>query len=282
LAFVTVTSAYRCDLGREAWHAYDSTGNLCAHSGVDPETNCCSTELKKVGAQCEQKSQCCKSYEDCVASCLQDGTTSEKRDNSYIRRFSTAEGQFETNWDYCRNKCRTNGDSTVHENNFKSDLHFCWGFQTEGPMDKATLEAIHQEVARKMPRDPSARVPAQVPAVKSTPKSSYSKAGTPGGGKFSTQKGNQGASCADTCQKSGKRCSLEGLQALNNCDTLKAQFGCALCTSSRSFGIPGFVAKNAPRHQQPGSCWVHADPHSIKCDSNSAYISRLCSCESVH
>jgi len=100
----------------------DEKGRVCKWQSLDYITGCCpdlepgpqETEINN----CEQcKENCCAIYAYCVSCCLQPG-------NNFSVNSEDAKSTDKFN--YCRTVCRTNSGSVINENQWKSDLKYCF------------------------------------------------------------------------------------------------------------------------------------------------------------
>ena len=110
----------------------DDTGVVCNADDVDGSTGCCSVsgDDRFPCTTCDPRTDCCRVYEYCVACCMHPHR--QLKSLNAIRQRHKAKvplymkiGENDT-FAFCRAKCRTDSGSTVHENQYKSDFHFCF------------------------------------------------------------------------------------------------------------------------------------------------------------
>lgn len=96
----------------------------------------------------------------------------------------------------------------------------------------------------------------------------------------------EGSSCDATCSKVGKKCSLQHLALLNNCDRLREHVGCeAGCEASPNQNaviavqsMPSYVDENAPKPQRPAMCFTAPRDVQLSCSGQAPQAKRLCAC----
>lgn len=113
------------------WLTVDSRGVVCENSAVDESTGCCiGKDPKYLPWKCEEKytciGTCCSEYAMCVSCCLLDDVGNERRRKPFRIRNRNEAAHFFTS---CSFNCRTNSDSLVHENAYRSIHRFCYGME---------------------------------------------------------------------------------------------------------------------------------------------------------
>jgi hypothetical protein len=90
----------------------------------------------------------------------------------------------------------------------------------------------------------------------------------------------QSADCEATCAASGKRCSEEGLRAINVCSELEKYLKCQGCEVSFGADQPALVSEDAPAESKPRMCLVNTEAPT--CLGFHKLTTRLCACAAVH
>jgi len=121
----------------------DEEGRVCKWQEVDYGTGCCPPVLNGLREDsCQEcKVNCCGIYAYCVSCCLQP-------QNPMQPNFSSPDFTPVDKFDYCRTVCRTSSRSVINENQWKSDLKYCFPNQltplpskpipSETPLDEKT------------------------------------------------------------------------------------------------------------------------------------------------
>jgi len=95
----------------------DEKGRVCKWQDVNYKTGCCPDEQLTDGCiQC--RDNCCGVYVYCISCCLQPK-------NPIQPNFSNPEMNIDK-FDYCRGVCRTSSRSVINENQWKSELKYCF------------------------------------------------------------------------------------------------------------------------------------------------------------
>ena len=89
----------------------------------------------------------------------------------------------------------------------------------------------------------------------------------------------QSADCEATCAASGKRCSEEGLRAINVCSELEKYLKCQGCEVSFGADQPALVSEDAPAESKPRMCLVNTEAPT--CLGFHKLTTRLCACAAV-
>ena len=89
----------------------------------------------------------------------------------------------------------------------------------------------------------------------------------------------QSAVCEATCAASGKRCSEEGLRAINVCSELEKYLKCQGCEVSFGADQPALVSEDAPAESKPRMCLVNTEAPT--CLGFHKLTTRLCACAAV-
>lgn len=77
--------------------------------------------------RCHETDRCCSSYEHCVSCCLKPQFNAQELMKTQFRiHHHPTTGKWDDAFQYCMGKCRTHKRSTVHENAFIDDRHFCF------------------------------------------------------------------------------------------------------------------------------------------------------------
>ena len=90
----------------------------------------------------------------------------------------------------------------------------------------------------------------------------------------------QSADCEATCAASGKRCTEEGLRAINVCSELEKYLKCRGCEVSYGTDQPALVSEDAPAESKPRMCLVNTEAPT--CLGFHKLTTRLCACAAVH
>eukprot|EP01124_Arcella_intermedia_P027744 TRINITY_DN5490_c0_g1_i2.p1 TRINITY_DN5490_c0_g1~~TRINITY_DN5490_c0_g1_i2.p1 ORF type:complete len:287 (-),score=39.43 TRINITY_DN5490_c0_g1_i2:23-883(-) len=108
-------------------YVVDDEGRVCKWLEVDYITGCCPA-VDQTDHSLHCKDNCCKVYAFCISSCLDPQIPIHSNfSTSDIRKF-----------DYCTEICRTNSKSIINENQWKSDLKYC--YPTEATTKEVTDE----------------------------------------------------------------------------------------------------------------------------------------------
>jgi len=99
----------------------DEKGRVCKWQDVNYETGCCPDD-QSTEACLECKENCCSIYAYCISCCLQPSNPMQQPN------FSTPEPNPDK-FEYCRVVCRTSSRSVINENQWISELKYC--FPTE-------------------------------------------------------------------------------------------------------------------------------------------------------
>mmetsp|Transcript_14094 Transcript_14094/g.23326 ORF Transcript_14094/g.23326 Transcript_14094/m.23326 type:complete len:283 (+) Transcript_14094:148-996(+) len=106
----------------------DDRGYVCERADLDSaQSGCCLSVLDYEQYSCSDcLNGCCKVYEVCVSCCL---GPSQRAVVESIRTLMTGLlfKSIDNLFDYCKEKCRTNSKSVVHENSYVSDAKHCYG-----------------------------------------------------------------------------------------------------------------------------------------------------------
>eukprot|EP01023_Acetabularia_acetabulum_P013176 TRINITY_DN16302_c0_g1_i1.p2 TRINITY_DN16302_c0_g1~~TRINITY_DN16302_c0_g1_i1.p2 ORF type:complete len:181 (-),score=24.43 TRINITY_DN16302_c0_g1_i1:124-666(-) len=158
-------------------------------------------------------------------------------------------GYWKNAFEYCRGLCRPNSNTTVHENAYLSDSHFC--FSASGkPFSPG-------------PQRPT--LPDEITVVS----------------------GEAGQSCTQACQTKNQRCSEEHLKLLNNCNWLRDHFGCeAGCETDsdmQGFERPAYVSQSAIKKDNPSMCLLSeaTGEFGFSCEAKRQNTLRLCACAPI-
>ncbi|XP_049848614.1 SREBP regulating gene protein-like [Schistocerca gregaria] len=116
----------------------DSNGNVCRYGNIHESTNCCLTDGyietndSSSSPKCDKRYECCALYEFCISCCLE-ATWSTlflkfQKNKFLLDKFLFIQGGLPKDvFDFCIAKCRTNSNSVVHENEFRSKWKYCYG-----------------------------------------------------------------------------------------------------------------------------------------------------------
>lgn len=115
-----------CRNERTHWLTVDSRAVVCESTAVDEVSGCCVGKDArylpwKCATMCTRS--CCTDYAMCVSCCLTRGKYRRKLPLRITKSHIVTMGAF----DVCTFNCRTNSDSVIHENAYKSIYRFCWG-----------------------------------------------------------------------------------------------------------------------------------------------------------
>ena len=91
--------------------------------------------------------------------------------------------------------------------------------------------------------------------------------------------GKQSADCEATCAAVGKRCTEEGLRAINVCSELEKYLKCRGCEVSYGTDQPALVSEDAPAESKPRMCLVNTEAPT--CLGFHKLTTRLCACAAV-
>jgi len=109
-----------CRRSVDRGHVVDEKGRVCKWEEVNyKKTGCCPDDNTDGCLQC--KDNCCSVYAYCISCCLQPKYPIQPN-------FSNPEMNIDK-FDYCRGVCRTNSRSVVNENQWKSELKYCFPYQ---------------------------------------------------------------------------------------------------------------------------------------------------------
>lgn len=125
-----------------------------------------------------------------------------------------------TAWDYCLQRCRTNGRSnTGRSNEFRSRMRFCFG-EVDSPQETHTLDGTNMPPPE---RDAYNETPGSAPAL-SQP---HARGGAAAAATALVQ-GRAGASCDEACSEAGRGACVErALGNASSCAAAMAFFGCS-------------------------------------------------------
>eukprot|EP00668_Euglena_longa_P015374 GGOE01019448.1.p1 GENE.GGOE01019448.1~~GGOE01019448.1.p1 ORF type:complete len:189 (-),score=33.54 GGOE01019448.1:228-794(-) len=110
----------------------DSRGLVCSPFEVDHTSGCCITSAEDPFpcTTCQPANRCCLVYEYCVACCFK--PAHRKAGAAALLDFHRrrvplyADVVADDLFRFCRVRCRHSSTSTVYENRFRSDLHYCY------------------------------------------------------------------------------------------------------------------------------------------------------------
>eukprot|EP00249_Psilotum_nudum_P009756 c22134_g1_i1 orf=122-964(+) len=226
----------------------DDNGYVCSVTSISPSTGCC----PKFGEQfpclgCNLSTQCCNSYEYCVACCLSPTRTSRGLATQVKVAHQVSAGTYKTVFDFCLGQCRHSSRSVVHENVYVSENHHCfflplsssgnYSVEQQGFGEEAELSSISIVISRR------------------------------------------GQSCYLACKVKGQTCMLNKLPSINNCFILRKYFNCrGSCMASIGTDQPAEVAASSPRHLNPGACLFNTEEHHLSCHGSHPHTRRLCPC----
>ncbi|KAK4856069.1 hypothetical protein QYF36_013790 [Acer negundo] len=205
----------------------DDNGYVCDALSLDPQSRCCPGKGEKFSCHgCNHLSQCCNSYEFCVACCVDPARTRKEQVLKVkIAKPETA-GTYQSVFDFCAGRCRHNSEGVVHENAYLSDFHHCFALPSNSSGASDTL------------------VEARLAGI-------------------NVMIGRQGESCDSVCKSKGQSCVLNKLVVLNQCDIIRKYMNCkGACLASMGADQPAEVVDDAPSHMNPGACLDSAPVHS--------------------
>jgi len=99
----------------------DEKGRVCKWTDVNYKTGCCPDEQNNSDGCQQCKHNCCGVYAYCISCCLQPK-------NPIQHNFSNPEINIDK-FDYCRGVCRTSSRSVINENQWISELKYCFPTQ---------------------------------------------------------------------------------------------------------------------------------------------------------
>lgn len=220
----------------------DSEGFVCTRSEFDYTNGCCRGGERYSCETCHEKDRCCSSYEHCVSCCLGPSNTAAAALGAQFRIHGReATGHWGTEFEFCAGKCRTHMDSTMHENSFIDDRHFCFS-----------------DSGRPKTLEHPPPVPAGVTVLPAA----------------------KGADCATACTERGLVCDAVALRALNHCDALREAFPCeaGCAVSGVRAEAPAYVVYGSAKPLFPTMCFVAESEERITCGTQQLYLRRLCAC----
>eukprot|EP01024_Parvocaulis_polyphysoides_P057238 TRINITY_DN60801_c0_g1_i1.p1 TRINITY_DN60801_c0_g1~~TRINITY_DN60801_c0_g1_i1.p1 ORF type:complete len:304 (+),score=7.74 TRINITY_DN60801_c0_g1_i1:36-914(+) len=232
------------------WYVADDQGVVCQRTDLNSRSGCCIHGKRHSCETCTLEDQCCSNYEHCVSCCLRPdfkATNLYKIRNRSAGRSET--GYWKTPFEYCRGQCRPNSNTTVHENAFLSENHFCFSENGKPLTPGPTRENLPPWVT-----------------VLST---------------------ETGQSCTQACTGRNLYCSEEHLRLLNNCNWLRNFFGCeAGCEpqsgSTQGFDQPSYMVPAAIKKDNPSMCLLNSGGGlTFSCEGKRQNAQRLCTCVSV-
>jgi len=94
------------------------------------ENKTITTEAKRYSCDtCHSQYQCCESYEYCVSCCLkpQNRPMIEQLHKKYLSQQKLLYTRIRTAFDFCAARCRTNSNSVVNENRYRTHWKHCFG-----------------------------------------------------------------------------------------------------------------------------------------------------------
>lgn len=225
----------------------DDRGYLCTREKEDPMTGCCTSGDQYSCETCQMPDRCCLLYEACVSCCL-----APEHDAIHLfPKVYRAPGHQETGrwadeFEYCRGKCRSHGRSTVHENAYIDERHFCFS--------QTALPVVTEPQTTPLPEG------IQIAA------------------------GNSGEDCNSVCGDRGLRCVPEFFPSLNSCNLMRNHFPCEAACSRAAADEPQeamYVTPQGSKTENPAVCFVgpvDAAFDSNACDWDQTHVRRLCPC----
>eukprot|EP00667_Euglena_gracilis_P027852 EG_transcript_34860 len=118
--------------GQGMLYVADSRGLVCSPFEVDHASGCCvsAAEDPFPCTTCPSAGRCCAVYEYCVACCFRPAqraaaaaALADVHRRAVPLYAGVAAGDL---FRFCRMRCRHSSASTVHENRFRSDQHYCY------------------------------------------------------------------------------------------------------------------------------------------------------------
>ncbi|XP_019184609.1 PREDICTED: uncharacterized protein LOC109179565 isoform X1 [Ipomoea nil] len=221
----------------------DDKGQVCDALSVDPQSRCCRGKGEQFSCHgCNLLSQCCNSYEFCVACCLNPSRTPKELALKVKIAKPITAGTYSSIFEFCAGRCRHNSESVVHENAYHSEFHHCFSIpsnssgSSEKPME-SRLAGINIIIGR------------------------------------------QGESCDLVCKSSGESCVPNKLPLLNQCEMIQKYLGCkGGCLASIGADQPAEVVDDAPVDLNSGACLYTTSQAVLSCSGSHQHTRRLCPC----
>ncbi|CAH9132075.1 unnamed protein product [Cuscuta epithymum] len=221
----------------------DDRGQVCDAMSVDPQSRCCNGKGDQFSCHgCKLLSQCCNTYEYCVACCLNPSRTPEE----LVLKVKTAKpvtaAKYSSVFEFCAGRCRHNSESVVHENAYLGEFHHCFSIpsNSSGFSDqqlKLQLTGINIVIGRR------------------------------------------GESCDSACNSSDESCVPNKLPVLNHCEMMQKHLSCkGGCLSSIGADQPAEVVDDSPRDLNPGACLYTTSESLLSCSGSHKHTRRICPC----
>lgn len=225
------------------WYIADDQGIVCDRADLDYTSGCCSRGTQFTCQTCSSDDHCCTLYEHCVSCCLSPENKMHDVWAAALRATGRPDtGHWSTLFDFCRGKCRTSSNSTVHENDYVSARHYCYsenGRPLVAPLPSLPAEGV------------------------------------------TLQRSAKGEDCDAACKRVGNLvCMADHFPHANNCNLLRLHLTCqAGCEVSEGLDQPSYVVPDAPKSHRPTMCFIN-DPATatFTCNGSHAHTERLCPC----
>jgi hypothetical protein len=222
----------------------DDEGFVCSRAAFNGTIGCCQEQRdphRFSCSSCDLERHCCSQYEYCVACCMDPDKTSLEEALAAPIAHQPTEKPFETVFDLCLSRCRSNSQSVVHENAYKSELHHCYSL----PAADVNGSSGNAE---------------QFKAEVSNPGQSCKDACA-----------ERNMLCVPAALRTINTC--EWLKQFFTCD--------GGCSTSTGVDQPAEVVDDAAPHQRPGACLVNSNEDMLSCEGQHPITRRLCPCASA-
>ncbi|GAQ77643.1 hypothetical protein KFL_000020040 [Klebsormidium nitens] len=234
-----------CEHSRQGRHlVVDDTGFVCSRASFNGTSGCCMEQNVRdrfACTSCDPDRHCCSQYEYCVACCMDPLKTSLEDALSAPIAHQPSAKPFDTVFALCQSRCRSNSDSVVHENAYKSDLHHCYSLAGGGE-NASSVDGEHFK----------------------------GEVSEPGQSCEETCAGRS-MQCLAAALRTINTC--DWLKQFFTCD--------GGCSVSAGADQPAEVVDDAPPHQRPGACLVNENEETLSCEGRHPMTRRLCPCAAV-